>query len=457
MKPRFEAVSTTGTGVRALGRLLLLSAALFTPTYLASPLVAQDWPQFRGDGTGHAQGQKPPVQWSEERHVTFKTPLPGRGYSSPIILGETVWMTTALDDERSLRLLGVELSSGELKYDLELFTPEAWQPGHGDNSYASPTPVGEPGTEAGQPGRVCVHFGTYGTACLDETGRELWRKALPQEHEVGPGSSPILWRDLLIVHCDGTERQFVVAFDKQTGEERWRTWRHGMEPRKPPHRKAFNTPYVFRWGARHLLLSTGATHTSAYDAATGDEVWFVRHEGYSNVAMPMVGLGLAFVNSGFVQPKMLAVELGGEGDVTDERVRYTYGWQVPANPSPLLIDRRIFMVNNQGNATWLDAFTGKDLWRQRLRGRHYASPLLADGRIYTWRIDGKSHVIAVSDRFELVAENQLDGEIRATPAVSQDAFFVRTDGHLYRIESSPAESDSATGDLTATQDIGQHQ
>lgn len=420
------------------GSAVSKATVLFVAGLCVPGLFAQDWPQFRGDGTGRAAGQTLPVHWSEERNVTFKTALPGRGHSSPIVLAERVWMTTALDEKRSLRLLAVDTSSGELVRDLEVFRPAAWQPGHADNSYASPTPAAEPG-------RVCVHFGTYGTACLDEQGRVLWRRVLPQEHEVGPGSSPILWRDLLIVHCDGTERQFVVAFDKETGDERWRVQRHGMERRKPPHRKAFNTPFVFRWGPRHLLLSTGATHTSAYDAATGEEVWFVRHEGYSNVAMPMVGLGLAFVNSGFVQPKMLAVELGGEGDVTDRLVRYTYSWQVPANPSPLLIGRRIFMVNNQGNATWLDAFTGEDLWRQRLRGRHYASPLEAAGRVYTWRIDGTSHVIAAADRFELLAENRLDGEIRATPAISRDGLFVRTDRHLYRI----AAAESAPGDLTA--------
>ncbi|MEM8996378.1 MAG: PQQ-binding-like beta-propeller repeat protein [Acidobacteriota bacterium] len=405
----------------------------FSGVLLATaPAAAQggDWPQFRGDGTGRASAVTAlPLRWSETENVRFKTALPGRGYSSPVVQDGTVFMTTALDDELSLRLIGVDAASGELELDVEVFKPEAWQPGHAHNSHASPTPASEPG-------RVCVHFGTYGTACLDPEGEVLWRRVLPQEHEVGPGSSPILWRDLLIVNCDGVDSQFVVAFDKETGEERWRRGRHFMGERKPPHKKAFNTPFVFRWGSRHLLLSTGATHTSAYDASTGEEIWFVRHEGYSNVAMPMVGLGLAFVNSGFVQPTMLAVELGGDGDVTEGRVRYTYRWQVPANPSPLLIGRRIFMINNQGNATWLDAFTGEAIWRQRLRGQHYASPLEAGGRIYSWRVDGSANVIAAGDDYELLAENSLDGEVRATPAVADDSFFIRTDTHLYRIQTA---------------------
>ncbi|MEM1180117.1 MAG: PQQ-binding-like beta-propeller repeat protein [Acidobacteriota bacterium] len=399
-----------------------------------APNDASHWRQFRGDGTGRSSARGLPLRWSETEGIRWKTPLPGRGHSSPVIEDGTVWTTTAFDEERSLRLLGVDADGGELVHTIEVFTPEAWQPGHPHNSYASPTPVAEPG-------RVCVHFGTYGTACLDPEGKVLWRRQLPQEHEVGPGSSPILWRDLLIVHCDGVDSQFVVAFDKDSGEERWRRTRHFMDERKGPHKKAFNTPYIFRWGPRHLVLSTGATHTSAYDAATGEEVWFVRHEGYSNVAMPMVGLGLAFVNSGFVQPKMLAVELGGSGDVTADRVRYTYAWQVPANPSPLLIGRRIFMVNNQGNATWLNAFTGESIWRQRLRGQHYASPLEAEGRIYSWRIDGSGVVIAADDSYELLAENELDGEIRATPAIADGSFFIRTDGHLYRTVTAVRPAD----------------
>ncbi|MEM6796414.1 MAG: PQQ-binding-like beta-propeller repeat protein [Acidobacteriota bacterium] len=429
-----------------------LAAGLLLCLAFALPASGQ-WSQYRGDGTGRSQETGFPVTWSERENVAWKTPLPGRGYSSPMVTAGRVWMTTALDDARSLRLLGVDALTGELLHDLEVTKPEAWQPGHLENSYASPTPATEVGL-------VCVHFGTYGTGCYDtgEDGRGepklLWLRRFEQEHEVGPGSSPILWQDLLIVNCDGVDTQFVLALDKRTGEEVWRAERHGMEVRKGPHRKAFSTPFIFRWGSRSLLLSTGATHTSAYDARTGEEIWYVSHEGYSNVPMPMIGLGLAFVNSGFVRPEMLAVRLGGEGDVTETHVRYTYAWQVPSSPSPLLLGRSIFMVNERGNATWLDAFAGKEVWRQRLKGRLHASPLEAEGRIFVFRIDGTTLVLRAAGVFEQLAENSLEGEIRATPALADGSIFIRTDSHLYRLSQkdggSPPSEEPAPGGAPAS-------
>lgn len=397
------------------------------------PLSAwADWPQLRGPGgDGHAPSGDPPLIWSEEQHVTWKVDVPGRGFSSPVVLEGKIWLTTALEDKRSLRLLGWSARSGELLHDVEVFRPATWQASHLENSYASPTPVLEAG-------RVYVHFGAYGTAALRaDTAEILWRTVEPLriDHEVGPGSSPILYRDLLILNCDGTDERFVAALNKHTGDVVWKAPRSIELGKKGAHRKAFSTPLVVNYQGRDQLISTAAGQVSSYDPLSGEEIWRLRYEGYSNVPRPVAGFGRVFVTTGYMKPHLLAIHLGGAGDVTDSRLAWSYRWQVPANPSPLLIGERLYIVNDQGNATWLDVHQGTDLWRKRLGGKHYASPIYAGGRIYNFSVDGSSVVLAADDTFQQLAVNHLNGAIRASPAVSEGAFFIRTEQSLYRIET----------------------
>jgi len=393
----------------------------------ASAPVAAEWPQFRGPlGNGHSSATKLPLTWSEETHVAWKVAVPGRGWSSPIVIDGKIWVTTAFDDDHSLRALAIDQGTGAIVHDVEVFRPEAWQEAHPENSNASPTPVAEPG-------RVYVHFGTYGTAALSTTdGEILWRNdRLQFQHEVGPGSSPILWRDLLIVNCDGTDERFVAALDKRTGKLVWKAPRSIEIDGRGSHRKAFSTPLVIQSAGRQQLISPAAGQVSSYDPATGEEIWRVRYEGYSNVPRPVAGLGLVFVDTGYIKPHLLAIHPGGTGDVTESHVRWRYHWQVPANPSPLLIGD---MVSDWGNASWLDARKGEDLWRQRLRGRYYASPIYAGGRIYTFSLEGRTVVLAADDTYSELASSTLEGRIRASPAVADSAFFIRTETHLYRLE-----------------------
>ncbi len=406
-----------------------VSAALLL-ALLQAPLAHAQWPQFRGPrGDGHSTAIGLPVTWNEGDNVAWKVAVPGRGYSSPVISEGRIWLTTALEDEGSLRALAFDRLSGEIAHDREVFRPEGWQHRHAENSYASPTPVAEPG-------RVYVHFGDYGTACLSaETGDVIWRSTeLRVAHEHGPGSSPILWNDLLIVTFDGTDQRFVAALDKGTGELAWQTPRSVSFERRPSHGKAFATPLVIMSAGRPQLISPGAGQVSSYDPATGEEIWRVRYDGYSNVPRPVAGLGLVFVDTGYIKPHMLAIHPGGRGDVTETHVRWRYHWQVPANPSPLLVGDRLFMVNDHGNASWLDARKGEDLWRQRLGGRHYASPIYASGRIYTFSREGRTVVIEAGDAYRELGRAELDGAIFASPAVAEAAFFVRTERHLYRLE-----------------------
>ena len=388
------------------------------------------WPQFRGPrGDGHSTAIGLPISWNEGDNVAWKVAVPGRGYSSPVISEGRVWLTSALEDEGSLRAVAFDLASGEIVHDVEVFKPASWQHRHAENSYASPTPVAEPG-------RVYVHFGDYGTAGLEtESGRVAWRDhALRVDHEHGPGSSPILWNDLLIVNFDGVDQRFVAALDKRTGELVWKTPRSVPLERRPSHGKAFATPLVITSAGKPQLISPGAGQVSSYDPATGEEIWRVRYDGYSNVPRPVAGLGLVFVDTGYIKPHMLAIHPGGRGDVTETHVRWSYHWQVPANPSPLLVGDRLFMVNDHGNASWLDARKGEDLWRKRLGGRHYASPIYAAGRIYTFSREGRTVVIEAGDAYHELARAELDGAIFASPGVANSAFFVRTESHLYRLE-----------------------
>ena len=402
-----------------LGFLLFLSGSALA-----------DWPQFRGPrGDGRSTATGLPLTWNEGDNVAWKVELPGRGWSSPVVSEGKVWLTTALDEERSLRAMAIDQATGEIVHDVEVFRPEAWQPTHPENSYASPTPVAEPG-------RVYVHFGAYGTAGLSAaSGEVIWRnQELQLQHETGPGSSPILWQDLLIVNCDGTDQRFVAALDKRTGKLVWKAERSVDLDRKGTHLKAFSTPLVIHQAGRPQLVSPAAGQVSAYDPATGEEIWRVRYEGYSNVPRPVAGLGLVFVDTGYMKPHLLAIHPGGHGDVTESHVRWSYHWQVSANPSPLLVGDRLFMVSDWGIASWLDARKGEDLWRHRWGGRYYASPIYAGGRIYNFSLEGRSMVIEAGDVYRELAANQLDGRIRASPAVADSAFFVRTETHLYRLE-----------------------
>ncbi len=409
---------------------IAVSSALLLACLLDPALALAQWPQFRGPrGDGHSAELGLPTSWNEGTNVAWKVPVPGRGYSSPVILEGRIWLTTALEDEGSLRAVAFDLKSGAILHDIEVFKPDSWQHRHAENSYASPTPVLEPG-------RIYVHFGDYGTACLAaDSGDVLWRSQdLRLQHEHGPGSSPILWQNLLITNFDGINERYVAALDKSTGDLVWKTPRSVPLERSPRHGKAFATPLVINSNGEPQLISPGASQVSSYDPATGEEIWYVRYEGYSNVPRPVAGLGLVFVDTGYVKPHMLAIHPGGQGDVTDTRVRWRYHWQVPANPSPLLIGARLFMVSDHGNASWLDARKGEDLWRQRLGGRHYASPIYASGRIYTFSREGRTVVFEATDTYREVDRAELDGAIFASPAVADSAFFIRTDSHLYRLE-----------------------
>ncbi len=390
-----------------------------TPAGRAVP--AEDWPQFRGPtGQGHSTERGLPLDWSESRNVIWKTPVPGTGWSSPVVAGGRVWLTTAVGD--SLRALAFDRATGREAVNVEVFRADRSGALNPKNSRASPTPIVDGG-------RVYVHFGADGTAALTEAGEIVWRTRLRYESQHGGGGSPALHDGLLIVNCDGNGGDaFVVALDARTGKTRWKTWR------RSPADQAYSTPLVIRTGDRDAVVSVGAFRTAAYDPATGKELWRVSYgDGFSNVPRPVFGHGLVYIATGFQQAALLAVRADGTGDVTKTHVAWTLQRGAPHTPSPLLVGDELYIVNDTGIASSVDARTGAMRWQHRLGGNHSASPVYADGRVYFLSEDGVATVIAPGPEFKLLSTNRLDGATLASMAISDGSIFIRTNSHLYRI------------------------
>jgi outer membrane protein assembly factor BamB len=402
-------------------RRLLLPAALLAA---ASGLAAEDWPQFRGPtGQGMSTEVELPVEWGESRNVRWKVEVPGVGWSSPVVAGDRVWLTTAVVDRSatSLRALAFDAATGRRVVDAEVFRLPRRNLLNPKNSHASPTPIVEGD-------RVYVHFGADGTAALTASGEVVWKKRYAYESQHGNGGSPTLYKDLLIFSCDGSDTAFVVALDKQTGAERWRT------RRRAPFDQAYSTPLVIRVAERDQLVSVGAYRAVAYDPETGKEIWRVGYDdGFSNVPRPVFANGLVYIATGFQEPSLIAVRPDGTGDVTRTHVAWTLRRSAPHTPSPIVVGDELYVVNDMGIATCLDSRTGETVWRERLGGNYSASPVFADGRLYFLSEEGVATVLAPGRTFRKLATNQIDGATLASMAIADKSIFIRTDAALYRI------------------------
>jgi outer membrane protein assembly factor BamB len=390
---------------------------------LTSVVFATDWPQFRGPGgQGVSDEANVPLTWSETKNVRWKTAIPGRGWSSPVIQGDRIWLTTATEEGRSLRAISVNVNTGAIEKNVEIFQLKSPKLLNMKNSFASPTPVLEGD-------RVYLHFGAYGTACITQSGEIVWKTKLEYDNgQHGPGGSPIIYDDLLIVSCDGLEAQFVVALDKATGKVRWKKTREGYQ--------AYTTPLVVNSPSGDQVISPGAFQAIAYEPRTGKEIWRVKYaEGFSNVPRPVYGHGLVFICTGFQEPSLLAVQPDGHGDVTKSKIVWKLDRAIPRTPSPLLVGNELYIVTDNGIATCIDAKTGEELWRARLGGNHSASPVYAGGRIYFLSEEGESVVIAPGRKLQHLATNQIDGPTLASMAISHSSIFIRSQTHLYRLSN----------------------
>ena len=397
--------------------------------------LSQDsWWQFRGPaGDGHTKAEALPIDWSESTNVAWKTAIHDRGWSSPVIAGDQIWLTTATRDGHRLYAVCVHKETGKIIHDLPIFDVAQPMKIASDNTYATPTPVVTAG-------RVLVHFGTYGTGCLDsKSGKVLWtRRDLNCDHEVGagPASSPTLINGRFVVHVDGRDHQYIIALDPENGETVWKTQRSIDFTDIPVHhRKAFCMPMVTPRGSSSQIVSPGGRAIYSYDFS-GRELWRVQHRGFSVAPRPVFGHGMVFAVIDRDRPELWAIRANGSGDVTDTHVAWKATKSMPPRCSPLLVDDLLYLVNREGIVTCLEAKSGELVWKQRMKGEFSASPIYAKGRIYLFNEDALTTVIRPGRKWEVVAENALDPQpLLATPAVNGNALFVRTEGFLYRIHT----------------------
>jgi outer membrane protein assembly factor BamB len=395
-----------------------------------APLAhADDWPEFRGPtGQGIVTKGELPTAWGKDKNVAWKQEIPGKGWSSPVVAGGRVYLTTSVpgdDRDQSLRALCLDAAKGNVLWDREILHQEgAKSPNiHSKNSHASPTPLV-------RNGKVFVHFGHQGTACLDINGNVLWRNTSLRYAPVhGNGGSPILVDDMLVFSCDGGDKRFVVALNTTDGNVRWKTPRTVEASKK----FSFNTPLLIDAGGRMQIISPGSNVVSAYNPVDGKEIWQVRYNGYSVIPRPVYGHGLVFVCTGYDRPSLLAIRPDGNGDVTDTHVVWKTNKAVPHTPSLLLSGKELYLISDGGVTSCLDALTGAVHWQQRLGGNYSASPLLADDKLYFQSEQGTGVVLQAGKEFKLLAKNALDERSLATPAAADGALFIRTEKHLYRI------------------------
>ena len=354
-------------------------------------------------------------------------------------MGGQVWLTTATTDGHDFYAICVDADSGKIRFNENLFHCDKPEPlGNDVNCYATPSPVIEPG-------RVYVHFGSYGTACLDsQTGKVIWKRTdLPCRHYRGPSSSPILFENLLILTMDGVDLQYSVALDKKTGATIWKTNRSvawndedvpGPMARDGDLRKAHSTPLIVNTGGKFQMLSGGAKAGYGYDPRTGTELWRVRYADWSTAPRPVYRNGLAYLITGMGKTELLGVKTDGSGDVTDTHVAWRLKTHVSKTASPILVDDLIYMVADESFVSCVEAGTGNVVWSERIGGKFAASPIYADGHLYFCDKDGVTTILKPGRTFELVTTNKLANGFMSSPAVSGKALYLRTRTDLYRVE-----------------------
>ena len=409
---------------------------LLSITLALCPVIEanEQWSQFRGHyGNGIIKSTSAPINWSDDTNIDWKTPIHDRGWSSPVIWNDQIWMTTATKDGNKMYAICVNKLSGKIEHDIHVFDVKSPQAITNENTYASPTPVVEEG-------RVYVHFGTYGTACIStKDGQILWkRRDLNCDHEIGagPASSPFIYNNFLIFNVDGRDVQYVIALNKETGETAWKTNRSvdfsGVQVNQ---RKAYGTPFIIPRGNSNQMVSIGAKGVYSYDPENGKELWKAEHRGWSIAPRPVYGEGLVFTMIDRDRPEMWAINPNGSGDITETHIEWKETKRMPPRASPIIIKGLLFVVDRNGYISCIEAKTGKSIWQKRMKGRFSASPILANNLIYFFNEDTVCTIIKPTRELEIVAENKLSSDkLMATPAFDENSIYIRTENNLYRIK-----------------------
>jgi outer membrane protein assembly factor BamB len=384
--------------------------------------------------------------------VTWKAELWGRGHSTPLVVGDQVWVTTAIEiaaseaeaKERtktntgdqplsvlssvSLGAVAIDRKSGKQLHDIELLTVKNPQWAHTLNSYASPTSVIADG-------RLYASFGAFGAVCMELSSQKiLWtNNELQVMHENGPGSTPVLWKDRLIVHFDGSDKQFIAAYDTATGKVAWQTARSGEMDARPQQKKAYGTPMVIESQGKSILVSPAANNLYGYDPATGKELWKFHYGelGFSMSTLPVADGERIYFSTGFGKSKVFAMKHAGESVPT---VAWSHNKNAPKMSSPLLHEGLLYFVDDGGILTCLEAATGTEIYKERLGGKFSSSPILANGKLIIGSREGNVVVVPAGRKFAIESSNRLDSAIMASPATDGQALLVRTEQALYRIE-----------------------
>jgi outer membrane protein assembly factor BamB len=397
-----------------------------------------NWTHFRGSNLdGIADVEFCPVRWTSDSNIVWKTKIHGKGWSSPVVYNDQIWMTTAIENGKEMYAVCVDFNSGEILFDIQLFTPDSIYRKHDINSFATPTPCIEKDY-------VYTHFGKYGTACLNtNNGSIVWKRTdLNCLHIQGPGSSTIIYKDLLIVHLEGTDKQLITALNKSTGETVWETERPEeiYQALEPIGKKAYITPIIIDVNGRDMMISNGSAACIAYDPNTGQEIWRIIRGEDSTIAMPLFEDGTVFFHTGFVTDEnkdrfaeLMAVNPDGTGDIKATNMKWRIQTPILQLSTPLIKDGLLYNIDSKNNMMCLDASSGKTVWANRLKGKYNSSPVYAAGNIYFSSTNGKTTVIEEGPELNIIAENTLEGEIWTTPAIIKNSLIMRTSAYLYRI------------------------
>lgn len=392
------------------------------------------WFQFRGDeGRGVAPTANPPIRWSETENIRWRRPVPGSGWSSPVVLDGKLYLTCAILNEArrptSLQVLCYEAASGNLLWSKDVLSPTETHHKHDKNSHASPTPIASEG-------KVYAHFGHYGTVCLSDEGKILWKQtSLSYDPLHGNGSSPILAGDKLIFSADGVQNPALIALDKNSGQLLWKRIRRTAASRK----FSFATPSVFTIDGRREIVSPASGAVIAYAPSDGRELWRVNYgQGYSVVPKPLFAHDHFYIATGFQRPRLLAIRSGGQGDITDSHITWETSRGVPQTPSMIVFKQELYFVSDGGIVSCVHPLTGNLYWQERVQGNVSASPVVASNRLYISTEEGLVHVLKAGQEFKSLAVNNFGERIFASPAIVGDALIFRTEGRLCRIEKPEA-------------------
>jgi outer membrane protein assembly factor BamB len=396
--------------------------------------MAENWPGFRGPTRQGISNEKDlPTQWSETSNIVWKTPIPGTGWSSPIVFGDRVYVTTATGEGASFRLLCLDRKTGAILWDKQVLRQQA---GHKQrfNSYASSTPVTD-----GKNVYIVAFDGSI--AAVSMKGDTVWmNRDFEYFSEHGLGVSPLLYKELLIVVFDPSssgpdkklgwqkpwDKAVILALDKNTGKVRW-------EGKRGMSRIAHVSPQILSEGDKDQLISSAGDAIQGFDLATGERIWTVSSPGEGVVPSVVVGDGLIFTASGFGDSAIRVVRAGGKGDVTKTHIAWESADDVPKIPSMLYVKPYLYLVTEAGIAKCFKAATGDVIWQERISGRYSASPVWADGKIYFLSDKGTTTVIGDGTNFKVLAKNELNETCKASPAISQQNIFIRSEKHLYCI------------------------